>query len=261
MFHLNIRNFLPKTDLIRAWTAQYKPDVFTFSETWLHSEICDHDIQLNNYILYRSYTRGGGVALYVSSRLISEPAIPKVSPSFLECLFVRLKLHENKHLIVGSVYPPPPVRPDLTKCRLSTLTSFEHPCEMVLLGHFYRNRHGHSLSDDKNLLQSINLTQLINEPTRVQASSKSLLDWILDNHPDRILTSGVLSDRFSHHSAFFCVWKIKSPSRPSCQTMQELQFWLFQMWFDCNKLGQVSTYTSCWRCLELFSLWSHKSHR
>lgn len=208
---MNIRSLLPKIDLIRVWIAQNKPDIITFSETWLHS---DNDIHIGNFALYRAdrTTRAGGVACYVSTRFISEPAIPKVTSSLFESLFIRLKLHENKHLIIGTIYRSPPVHPDSTNSLISTLTSIEHPCELVLLGDFNKNWLDRSSSNDKNLLKSINLTQLINEPTRVHGNSTSLLDWILVTHPDRILTSGVLSDCFSDHSAIFCVWKIK-PSR------------------------------------------------
>lgn len=153
-------------------------------------------------------TRGGDVAIYVS-----ETVIPKVLPSFFECLFVDLKLHENKHLIMGSIYRPPPVHPDLTKCILFTLTSFENPCEIIFLGDFNSNWLDRTSSNDKNLIKSINLTQLINEPTRVDARSSSL-DRILVTHPNRIVSSGILSDCFSDHSTIFCVWKIQSPGPP-----------------------------------------------
>ncbi len=216
IIHLNIGSLLPKIDLIRVWVTQYKPDILTFSETWLHSKISNNKIKLDNYMLYRANrgTRGGGVAIYVSLHLISEIATPKVLPSFFECLFVEVKLHENKHLIIGSIYRPPPVHPDSAKCILSTLTSFEHPHEMIILGDFNCNWLDRSSSNDKNLLKSIHLTQLINEPTRVDTRSKSLLDWILVTHSHRINKSGVLSDCFSDHSTIFCVWKIKSPRLP-----------------------------------------------
>lgn len=41
MVHLNIRSLLPKMDLLRAWVAQYNPNIITLSETWLSSKISD----------------------------------------------------------------------------------------------------------------------------------------------------------------------------------------------------------------------------
>ncbi len=72
-----------------------------------------------------------------------------------------------------------------------------------------------SSDKEKNIFNSLNLTQLITEPTRVTARSQSLLDWILVSHPNRFLRAGVMSYCFSDHSIIFCVWKIKLPKSPS----------------------------------------------
>lgn len=61
------------------------------------------------------------------------------------------------------------------------------------------------------MVHDANLTQIITEATRVSSNSKSLIDWILVSHPNRILTSGVLSDCFSDHSIIYCIWKIAAP--------------------------------------------------
>lgn len=113
IMHLNIRSLVPKIDILKVWVAQHSPDILTLSETWLHSHICDSEIMLNEYKLYRAdrESRGGGVAIYVSSRFVSEPATPAVTPSLFEGIFVKLKLHVNKHLTIGSIYRPPPVHP------------------------------------------------------------------------------------------------------------------------------------------------------
>ncbi|XP_044218812.1 uncharacterized protein LOC122989855 isoform X1 [Thunnus albacares] len=85
---------------------------------------------------------------------------------------------------------------------------------MIILGDFNCNWLDRSFSNDRNLINSVNLTQLIKEPTRVDYRSSSLLDWILVTNPERIIKSGVMSDCLSDHSVIFCVWKIKIPSLP-----------------------------------------------
>lgn len=177
--------------------------MLTFLETWLHSNISDSEINLDNYTLYRADrgSRGGGVAIYISSRFASELITPKLTPRLFEGIFVKLIFHVNKHLIIGSIYRPPPVHPESAKCILSTITSFEHSSELIILGDFNINWLDRSSTDDKNLFKSINLTQVISEPTRENPRSKTLIDWILVTHPERIIKSGVLSDCFSDHSA------------------------------------------------------------
>lgn len=85
---------------------------------------------------------------------------------------------------------------------------------MIILGDFNSNWLSHSSTNDRHFFRSANLTQLINEPTRVDPWSSSLLDWILVTHPERIIKSGVMSDCFSDHRFIYCVWKIKNPWSP-----------------------------------------------
>lgn len=49
---------------------------------------------------------------------VSDHAITNLNPSFLNAFFVKLKPHENKCLNFGSIYRPPIVHPDSTKCML-----------------------------------------------------------------------------------------------------------------------------------------------
>ena len=60
----------------------------------------------------------------------------------------------------------------------------------------------------KALLRQENLTQLINQPTRVTQYSKTLLDIIITNYPHNIRECGVLSLRLSDHDMVFCIRKL-----------------------------------------------------
>jgi len=214
--HLNIRSLIPKIDLLRAWVALHKPNIITLSETWLNSSISDTEINLLNYTLYRSdrSSRGGGVAIYVSSELISELTIPTVKPLHFECVFVKVIFHENKSLIIGSIYRPPSSPAETFDHLISTINSISCNNEIILLGDFNKNWSDKSSDKVKNLFSNLNLSQLIKEPTRITPTSQSLLDWILVSHPDRFLKVGVMSDCFSDHSIVYCVWKIKLPKSP-----------------------------------------------
>lgn len=211
VIHLNIRSLSHKIDLLRAWLVYNKPNVITLSETWLNNNILDEEIKLDGYVLYRAdrSTRGGGVATYVSSTLLSELISPKENPVYFECLFVKISFHVNKQLIIGNIYRPPNSPSESIQCIGNTIKSVGSSNEMIILGDFNINWLERSSINDRNYIESLNLTQLISEPTRVDHRSKSLLDWILVTHSNRITDSGVLSDCFSDHSMVFCVWKIK----------------------------------------------------
>ena len=85
---------------------------------------------------------------------------------------------------------------------------------MILLGDCNKNWTDKSSHTAKTTLGHLNLTQLINEPTRVTPTSQSLLDWILVSHPNRFIKSGIMPDSFSDHCIVFCIWKIKLPKLP-----------------------------------------------
>lgn len=167
---------------------------------------------MDGYALFRADrgSRGGGLVTYVSTNLTGELLIPTVEPVNFESLIVKIIFHDNKHIIITNIYKPPSASSD----SINTINSLRKNSEMVVLGDFNCNWLHRSSSSDRNMIAGANFTQLIKEPTRIGRCSSSLLDWILVTNPDRISTSGILSDSFSDHSIVFCVWKIKIPKLP-----------------------------------------------
>ena len=53
------------------------------------------------------------------------------------------------------------------------------------------------------------LSQLVDEPTRVTENSATLIDLILTNRPEKMLRSGVFHLGISDHSLIFAVRKFK----------------------------------------------------
>ncbi len=134
IIHVNIRSLAPKIDLLRVWVDLHKPNIITLSETWLNNNISDNEINLTNYVLYRSErcSRGDGVAIYVSSDLASELIIPTVAPLHFECIFVKITFHTNKCIAIGSIYRPPSSPAESFDCIVSTISSIPCKCETVL---------------------------------------------------------------------------------------------------------------------------------
>lgn len=61
-----------------------KTSIITFPETWRRDRIGNTEIDLKDYVLCRAERgdRGGGVASYASSHLVSELIIPDVLPVY-----------------------------------------------------------------------------------------------------------------------------------------------------------------------------------
>ena len=216
IIHLNIRSLKLKIDLLRPWVEQHKPNVITLSETWLNNKISNNEIKLTNYVIYRTDrgTRGGGVVTYVSADLASELIELTVKPVNFESIFVKVTLHENKYITIGNIYRPPSSPAESFNSIAATINSINDKNEFLVLGDFNQNWTDRSCRTAKHIIGNLNLTQLINEPTRVTPTCQSLLDWILVSHPNRIIKSGITSDCFSDHCMVFCIWKIKLPKLP-----------------------------------------------
>lgn len=138
---MNIRSLLPKIDLLRAWIVQHKPNIITVSETWLNNSTSDNELNIADYVLYRSdrCSRGGGVAIYVSSDLVSELIVPTIEPLHFESIFIKLNFHVNKCLTIGSIYRPPSSPAVSFNSMISTINSISGSNELILLGDFNKN--------------------------------------------------------------------------------------------------------------------------
>ncbi len=66
----------------------------------------------------------------------------------------------------------------------------------------------------KSLFNSLNLKQIINSPTRVAQTSKSLIDRIVTNCSHNISESGVISAHLSNHNMVYCVLKLNWKRAP-----------------------------------------------
>ena len=62
----------------------------------------------------------------------------------------------------------------------------------------------------KSLLQNMNFSQLIKDPTRVTLNSKSLIDIIASRQPQNISEAKVIKSSFSDHDIVCCVRKLIS---------------------------------------------------
>lgn len=108
--------------------------------------ILDDELKIDNFVLYRADRgfKGGVVATYVASNLNSKRIIHII-------LLPNIIFHENKTLIIGNIYRPPPAPAGCTKCILSTINSFEKHNELIILGDSNSNWLSHSSTNDRHL--------------------------------------------------------------------------------------------------------------
>ena len=69
-------------------------------------------------------------------------------------------------------------------------------------------------NDTKNLMRLLtkfNLVQLIKSPTRITATTNTVIDHIITNRPASVSKSGVLSCGISDHNAVFMIKRTRLP--------------------------------------------------
>jgi hypothetical protein len=215
IYHHNIRT-LPKnfTDFSLFLTSlPHKLDVVGLTETWLTPANFDlYDIDGYKVISkVRDKGRGGGVSLYINDSLSFDLRTDlHIAPELAENIFIEIdktSVSCDKNIIVGLIYKPPNKNIDDFNNELSVvLQKLSRENKIVYLLGDYNidllkvDLHKPS-SNFLDILFSYNLLPLINKPTRITASSATLIDNILCNdfQTDQQNYQGIVySDRSDH---------------------------------------------------------------
>lgn len=144
-------------------------DIFCISETWLNSTIPDNSVIIEGYNILRrdrSDSRGGGVAMYIKKSIDYSP-IP--SSRNIEQIWVNINMKKIKFAI-GVLYRAPLSNVknflDVFESDVSGYLSSSDEC--ICLGDFnfdFLKPDSFGTSQFVNLIDSLNLTQIIEHPT------------------------------------------------------------------------------------------------
>lgn len=119
IYYQNVRSLRSKADDILTATCEADHDVIVLTETWLNDQFHSAQFFGNHYTVYRKdrcavstgKSRGGGVLIAVSNRLISDVA-PIVTDD-LEHLWITLQC-SNRRLWIGVAYLAPDISSDVS---------------------------------------------------------------------------------------------------------------------------------------------------
>ena len=75
------------------------------------------------------------------------------------------------------------------------------------------------------------LTQLVNKPTKVTFTNRTLIDVIMTTEPDKIVENDVIFGGIAYHHLVYCVTSYKS-NTPTRDTLMQLYFAIAQPHFD-----------------------------
>ena len=188
--NLNIRGLYSKlpelNNLIRlVETSGAPPTVITLSETWLTKN--SPVFEILGYKIFqrdREHKKGGGVAVLVSSRLISREVNLESDPKVVESCVVEIK-GAKKPIIVGSLYRPPNTNVgQFLKIYKSMVTKLQKSSSDIIIGldhnlDFLKSDKHHPTNDFINIVLEMQQIPTITRSTRIASQSATLIDNII----------------------------------------------------------------------------------
>ena len=205
--HLNVRSLLPKIAELSLILNQTKASILAVSETHLDSSIGDSEVNVKGYTLVRRDRdrNGGGVCLFIRDT-ISFNVRQDLGEVEFEAVFVDVFFPKSRPILVGVCYRPPSDGNFLDRLN-DIFERLNLRDEAYILGDFNIcvDKQSSLARKYSGILNSFSFTQLINAPTRITASSKSVLDHILTNSVSKVVNSGVLDLSLSDHQAVFFI--------------------------------------------------------
>ena len=224
--HLNVRSLPPHLDEVTALIRFKKLDIFAISETWLNSTWNDHELNIDDFRLFRqdremsasaSTHYGGGVAVYIKSSLQCE-RITFDTDIRLEHICLQVKHHQaGPKLLFMVVYRPPNSSADLCQSLSKLIDSaLSHYGEIIVAGDFNIDLLRKKNSTLSTIFSDAGFTQIIKTATRVNDNTSTLIDHIYTTHPNRIVQSFVPVHGMSDHFPVCFVHKFRGVKSPKC---------------------------------------------
>ena len=218
ILYFNARSLLPKIDELRALTLVHKPHLICIVESWLDKQILDCEVCIDNYDIVRHdrNRQGGGVLFFVSGSLSYNVLLP--GPSELELIILSINSLVLP-ITVGLFYRPP----SAPVCIFDTLLNciclhVDVPLlsNFILVGDFnvnLCNSHCPLLLKLQSFASSLDLTQVVSEPTHFSSSSVSLIDLVYLSAPANLISCATIPSLANSDHLGLCVSIVAGSSK------------------------------------------------
>ena len=196
--HLNARSLRNKIHFVEAESEKF--DIITVSETWFREASASRITNFHPPIKRdRPDDAGyGGVAIYVRNTLYCKPR-PDLQVPDLEAVWVETKLNQES-LLIGSFYRPPDARVDYWKLISDSIAKANNTgLKFVILGDFNTDWLSSPSQHLIDILDIFQLTQLVNEPTRITDNTSTCIALVIVQSPFLISHIEVLPEICSDH--------------------------------------------------------------
>ena len=276
MAFLNIASLPKHIDEIRVSELFKSLDLFAFNETRLDSTISDGEVKICGYDLVRKdrCRNGGGVCTYLRSS-INYKIRNDLIPSELEGVCLEIIKPHSRPFIVASVYRPPNDCSELFFANFESLVKDvdNEDKEIHILGDLNCNMlkaiSDYPTKNLKQVFETYQLCQTINEPTRITSSTSTLIDHHVTNSEENVVKSGVIHLGISDHSLIYAirkinyVYKVTSNHINEFRNMKRFDEKLFtadllsQPWLNITAENDINSLWSSWKSMFLTVLDKH----
>ena len=187
--HINVRGLLNKIDQIRLLVNNYKFKILHVSETFLTKNTVSNLISIPDYNIVRRDRlgkHGGGLVSYVHSS-VAYKILENLNNLLPETISLEISIPHSKPFLTLAIYRPPNSPTSWIEHFDKLINSSKSiNNELIILGDFNINMN--SLNRKwSNVLHQLNLSQLIQQSTRVSQYSKSLIDHIYVSNSSNII--------------------------------------------------------------------------
>ena len=200
----NARSILNKFNELQLLVAQHSPCIIGITESWLDDNICDSEIQLSGYNMFRNDrcgSQGGGILLCIHKSLMCTPSEKLKAVRMDESLWYLVSLSKNTTLLIGLIYrSPTSVESNNSKLlEIFQIISQQYShTQLLLMGDFnfpdinWVDSHCSSSSTllsakFLDVIQDSFLIQHVEEPTHHQPDQQSsVLDLKITHDPNSI---------------------------------------------------------------------------
>ena len=220
VLHLNIRSIPKNLHKLERFieNVNFNFTVIGITETWLNCDNvdCYGMPGYSHYYLYREHKRGGGVSLFINSKLsVKSRDDLKVMSNGLEALFVEISKEDSglqKDLILGIVYRPPNQDINLfNECLTNVLSKLRTERKLIqIMGDFnvnILNVNEHLPSSEfLDLMYANSFLPLIKKPTRITSHGTTLIDNIFYSDVSNVkMLNGLFYTDISDHLPIFSI--------------------------------------------------------
>ena len=219
--HINSRSVPKHIDEISYVLSNTNLDAVAVSETFIKAHTPQNLQKIPGWKFFkknRISNHGGGIGIFIRDHLAQNAKIIKLPQTFTqpETLFVELTV-KNTKVALGVIYKPPKIPYGVFATIQESLayitTKYEHT---IITGDFNTNflqPESYPTSFFQvNVIEPFGLSQIIKEPTRVTATSSTLIDLMLVSNLDNVKKSGVVDvPGISDHCLVYLAYAVRKP--------------------------------------------------